>query len=362
MKILIIEDQADIRATLRDLLEFSGYEVLEAEDGVQGLKLAGQNPDFIICDVHMPNLDGRGVLQAIRSMPSVCDVPFVFLTAQAERDQHREGMALGADDYITKPFTTADILNAIQARLGRHENMRSRIKELQAQHEHAINAQWSHELLTPLNAIMGSLDLLEMEADTIDRDELKEMLGIIRHGAVRQERLSRKLIAYFRLEQMRLSPLATPPRCSDASAAVCNGAMRTAQQHGRGADLHADVQSAAVSIHEGDLKQMVGEVVENAAVFSGPGTEISVLGGIQDGVYRIEIIDRGPGMTAEQCSQIGAFVQFDRSSREQQGLGLGLMIAQSAAQRVGGQMSLQPGLGGNGLKVTLDIPLIASKE
>src|SRR4051812_16336846 len=105
MKILIIEDQEDIRATLRDLLEINGHEVIEAEDGVQGVKLAAQTPDFIFCDMSMPNLDGRGVLNAIKEMPEIRDVPFVFLTANAERHHQREGMTLGADDYITKPFT-----------------------------------------------------------------------------------------------------------------------------------------------------------------------------------------------------------------------------------------------------------------
>src|SRR4051812_43575322 len=105
MKILIIEDQPEVRATLQDLLEIHGHEVLAAEDGVVGVRLAAQSPDFIFCDMAMPNLDGPGVLAAIRQMPGVSDVPFVFLTAFADRGRQREGMAQGADDYITKPFT-----------------------------------------------------------------------------------------------------------------------------------------------------------------------------------------------------------------------------------------------------------------
>src|SRR5882672_2226326 len=206
MKILIIEDQDDIRATLRDLLEINGHEVIEAEDGVQGVKQAAQKPDFIFCDMSMPNLDGRGVLAAVKEMPGVRDVPFVFLTANAERDQQREGMALGADDYITKPFSEDDLIKAIAARTGRQRSVRERVDQLTTQHQHAANAQWSHELLTPLNAILGSLEMIEEEADTIDRKELKEVLAIIRMGAVRQEQLSRKLIRYFHLEQLALGP------------------------------------------------------------------------------------------------------------------------------------------------------------
>src|SRR5262245_42079547 len=107
MKILVIDDEAGIRGTLRGILELNGHEVIEAEDGIEGVKFAAQKPDFIICDVDMPNLDGHGVLKAVREMPEISDVPFVFLTGRDRRDQQREGMTLGADDYITKPFGMA---------------------------------------------------------------------------------------------------------------------------------------------------------------------------------------------------------------------------------------------------------------
>ncbi len=110
MKILIVEDQTEIRDTLRDMLEINGHDVIAAEDGVERLKMAAQQPEFIFCDVEMPNLDGYGMLAEIKKMSGVCDVPFIFLTARAERSALREGMASGADDYITKPFSEADLV------------------------------------------------------------------------------------------------------------------------------------------------------------------------------------------------------------------------------------------------------------
>ena len=91
MKILIIEDDPGLRSTLQELLEAGGHAVLAAEDGVQGLALAAQAPEFIFCDVNMPNLDGHGVLAAVKQMPGVCDVPFVFVTARDQRSEWREG-------------------------------------------------------------------------------------------------------------------------------------------------------------------------------------------------------------------------------------------------------------------------------
>lgn len=358
VKILIVEDQDDIRATLRDLLEIHGHEVLEAQDGVDGVRLAAQKPDFIFCDVTMPNLDGHGVLAAVKEMPEVRDVPFVFLTANAERHQQREGMALGADDYITKPFSGEDIVKAIASRTRRQQGLHEKIQELTRRHEHEVNAHWSHELLTPLNAILGSLELLELEADTIERSELKEMLALIRDGAVRQERLSRKLIRYFSLEQQRMaSSAAKPARCA-ADAATRAGASQAAQEHRRTADVSISVEPGAVGGAEDGLCYAVAEIVGNAVTMSGPGTPVSVVGRNRAGRYAIEIADQGPGMTAEQRSRVGPFVQFDRRQREQQGLGLGLAIARTTAKLAGGDLRIEAGTGDRGLKVIFDLPVV----
>ena len=357
MRILVIEDQPDIRATLKDLLEINGHEVLEAEDGVQGVKLAAEKPAFIFCDVTMPNLDGHGVLAAIKQMPGVGDVPFVFLTAKADRSDQRAGMSLGADDYITKPFTEADILGAIAARTGRQRSVRERIEQLAAHQQREVSAQWSHELLTPLNAILGSLEIIEEEADTIGRQELKEVLAIIRKGAVRQERLSRKLVLYFNLEQQMLAPPGTLRTHSQAEAAIRAGASAGAQAHGRGADLRVSAGPGTLGVAESHLRQAIAEIVGNAATFSKPGTPIEVTGAQRAGRYRIEITDQGPGLTAGQRAQIGAFVQFDRKVQEQQGLGLGLAIARATARLAGGNLELCEGVDGTGLRVIFDLPI-----
>ena len=356
MRILIIEDQDDIRATLRDLLEIHGHEVIMAEDGVVGVKLAAQMPDFIFCDMSMPHLDGRGVLAAVKEMPEIRDVPFVFLTANAERHQQREGMALGADDYITKPFSEDDIVKAIAARTSRQQGVREKIQQLTTHQQRAINAQWSHELLTPLNAILGTLELLELEADMIAPAELKELLAIIRDGAVRQERLSRKLIRYFSVEQMLHAPLAKRGHCQ-AGQAIQAGAAKADRTKNPEGKLALSAEPGAVAVDEESLTFAIGEVVSNALNFSAPNGPVMVTGINRHGRYRIEIVDQGPGLTAEQRASIGAFTQFERQKREQQGLGLGLAIARATAKLAGGQFTLQAGTGERGLTVVFDLPI-----
>jgi two-component system sensor histidine kinase/response regulator len=357
MKILIIDDQPDLLDTLRDILEINGHEVLAAEDGVVGVKLAAQRPDFIFCDVTMPNLDGYGVLAAIKQMPEVCDTPFVFVTALAERGQQRSGMALGADDYITKPYTERDILDAIASRTKRHQSVREKVAELAGHHQREINAQWSHELFTPLNAILGSLDLLEMSGDDLSPAELKEIIGFIREGARRQERLARKLLRYFNLEQLRQASTPAAPATCAAADAIQAGVNRAAEETNRTGRVKIQATPGVVALRNELLVDAIAEVVANALTFSPAASVVTVAGAAREGSYRIEINDEGPGLTPEQRKSVGAFTQFDRQKREQQGLGLGLAMAQTTAKLAGGGLALEPGPNNRGLQVIITLPL-----
>jgi DNA-binding NarL/FixJ family response regulator len=119
-KILIIEDEPEMRRNLATILRLEGYQQLTADNGRRGVELAlAEAPDLILCDVMMPELDGYGVLQALRESPATEATPFIFLTARGEKPDIRAGMNLGADDYLTKPVAKADLLNAIASRLKR---------------------------------------------------------------------------------------------------------------------------------------------------------------------------------------------------------------------------------------------------
>lgn len=123
-KILVIEDNLEVRENLAEILELDGYKVVTAENGKIGVQKAmSERPDLILCDVMMPELDGFGVLHILDKKPATADIPFVFLTAKAEKTDFRKGMNLGADDYITKPFDDVELLDAIGMRLKKSERI-----------------------------------------------------------------------------------------------------------------------------------------------------------------------------------------------------------------------------------------------
>jgi DNA-binding response OmpR family regulator len=117
-KILVIEDTPDVRELITDTLRFNGFEIIAAADGEAGIQAAVSHlPDLILCDVQMPRKDGFEVLADLRQRPATATIPFVFLTGQADKSHMRQGMNLGADDFLAKPFMLNELMAAVNARL-----------------------------------------------------------------------------------------------------------------------------------------------------------------------------------------------------------------------------------------------------
>ena len=168
-KILVIEDELFVRENLVELLETEDFEVFNTENGFLGILWAQDNiPDVVICDVMMPEINGYEVLKIMRNLPSLALTPFIFLTAMTDKGDIREGMELGADDYLTKPFSRTDVLNAISSRLAkqkklmkqydeehqRAEKLKKKVKELEyIQKSQELSQKFQQALLKINNAI-----------------------------------------------------------------------------------------------------------------------------------------------------------------------------------------------------------------
>ena len=149
--ILIIEDEPQIRKNIQQILDLEGFSTITAENGLQGLDMVERHqPDMIICDVMMPNLDGYGLIEILRQQPLTANIPFIFLTAKAEHHDLRQGMELGADDYLIKPFKADELIKAISTRFKKRQVLAKRYETQIEQMESEIYRLVRHDGSTGL--------------------------------------------------------------------------------------------------------------------------------------------------------------------------------------------------------------------
>ena len=359
LRVLIIEDDANWRTWVESHMQAGGHVVETAPDGETGLVVAAKfRPELILCDIEMPGLNGFGVLRAVRSRPALSATPFIFLTSRQARPDQRQGMALGADDYLTKPFSREELLAAIAGVFMKRAPLEERLQRYTEEYRRELAAPWAHELLTPLNGILGIASLLEAEPSAVSHAELRELARSIHDSARRQQTLARKLVQYFQLERLRECGWSDPAAAAEAAGGIEDEVLGVAERANRTADLQLACVRAAVRVSPQWLRAAAGELAENAFKFSAKGSPVVVSAGPVEGLYRIEVVDRGPGMAAVERASIAAFRQFGRQRQEQQGLGLGLAIARNVARLHGGSLTLGAATEHDGgLRAVLELPL-----
>ena len=341
--ILVIEDNEQVRENIEDILFLENFKVLTAENGQSGLYLAkAVVPDLILCDIMMPELDGYGVLAQLRAEPSTATIPLIFLTAKADRLYVRQGMELGADDYITKPFTHQELIAAIATRLDKQAIVTQKNQQTLNELRTSITHSLPHELRTPLNGIMGFSQLLISEIEELEREEIQEMAQSIKTASERLYRLIQNFLLYANLEVIATdSERVEALRSAQTSSAtvIMEQAYQTANEAHRAKDLTLDLQESSVQIAADKLAKIVAELLDNAFKFSEPDTPVTIKSWCEK-QFRFSISDHGKGMTPEQISQVGAYRQFERKLYEQQGSGLGLAIAQRLVQLHNGNLTI----------------------
>jgi two-component system, sensor histidine kinase and response regulator len=345
-KILIIEDEPSVRANILDLLVAEDFDAIAAENGAIGVQLALSSiPDLIICDVMMPQLDGYGVVQALRQNPKTATIPFIFLTAKVGRTSLREGMSIGADDYLTKPFRPKELLKAIATRLEKQAAIDYQQAQKLNELRNSITQSLPHELRTPLNGIIAGADFLLAEYETLEPSEVHEMLCDIQTSGKRLYRLIQNFLLYAELELVatdsdRIKSLRSE-QTNSVKALIANRAILQAKYRHREADLHLELQDGNVQMSINRLDKLVEELVDNAFKFSSAGTPVTVTNVVSNHLLTLTVMDQGRGLTTEQIAQVGAYRQFERKLYEQQGSGLGLMIAKQLSELHEGTLSIK---------------------
>ena len=358
--ILIIDDEEGMRIAVRTVLETEGYTVIEASNGEEGLAAAVHlRPDLILCDIEMPSKDGFAVLQALRERIAA-PVPFIFLTGRSTRADMRKGMNLGADDFLTKPFTAEELRQAVASRMKRRESLDEEAEQRMDELRQNISASVPHELRTPLTGILGFADILEEQASQLTPEEI---IQLARHITESGKRLQSTLEKFWTYAEVALQSR-DPNKRSSLRREVFQGAdnfvrvfvREKAREHGRESDLILDISPGiSAGISDNHLTWLLEEIVENAFIFSERGSTVTVGLNMEDGFCRLSVQDHGRGMDRLQIESIGGFMQFNRRYHEQQGLGLGLSIAMEIASMYGGELTITSSKG-QGTTVVVTLP------
>lgn len=360
-RILVIEDETAVRANILEILESGGYASIGADNGRDGLEAAQrEQPDLILCDIMLPELDGYAILRALRQDARTTAIPLIFLTAKVDRADVRQGMELGADDYIAKPFRRLDLLQAISARLQRREDLLQQAERQLRDLRSSINLALPHELRTALTGILGFSELISTQSSILDLTELAEMGRAIYDSTTRLQHLLENFMVYARLELLAADAAQvtalrqewTPGVEKVLWAVMLNKAQSAARRH----DLKVTAVDGAAAISGAYFAKLCEELIDNAFKYSAPGTLVNVTAEIIDNRLRLTIRDQGRGMTPQQIADIGAYVQFDRQTFERRGIGLGLIIAKRLAEIHDGWLRIDSVVGA-GTTVSVELPL-----
>jgi two-component system, sensor histidine kinase and response regulator len=345
-KILVIDDEKWLRELVQMVLRGKGFDVVEAENGAAGIETARRElPDLILCDVNMEKVNGYMTLSALRNEPSTAAIPFILMTGLADNAGMRQGMELGADDYLPKPFAIEALYATVDARLKKAQAVRQEAERKLADLRDNISLMLPHELRTPLNGLLAYGEILAADAATLTSAEVAEMGQVIHESSKRLERLIENFLIYAQIELLRTDPQKVSAlrqkQTSFPARLIEDRARSQAQAARRTEDLALDLVDRPVPISEDYLARIAEELVQNAFKFSEAGSPVHVcLHDLPNGMA-LTITDRGRGFSTEQIAKVGAYMQFDRKIQEQQGLGLGLTISKRLTELHGGTLTIQ---------------------
>ncbi len=337
-KILVIEDDRELRSNIRELLENEGYKVESADNGKKGLEKARKNfPDLIVSDIMMPYMDGFELLEELMKDPETSSIPVIFLTAKAEPENLRRGMKLGADDYLFKPFRLSDLLDAIETRLKKKEITDQKIKAIQEQ----ISTKIPHELRTPLVPILGFAEMIDDEDDIA---QVKEMAKIIRKNGKKLHQKIEKFLLYNNIvmEEKNIGEKTENKTFTILDESIFFQCFSEIEEKLKPKErVKMIVETSSVQISELNLITVVGELIENGLKYSDENSPVTVVGTNEKDVYKLTITDQGRGMTKKEINSINAFEKFGQQQFTEIGLGLGLTIVKKIINSNNGSFSIK---------------------
>ena len=333
-KILLIDDEVNILETLSELLTIKNYNVKTANSGHQALEIMNEwIPDLILCDIMMPGMDGYDFHKLVNENITLNRIPFIFLTAKNEITEMKDAMTRGVDDFISKPFKINELIQSIETRINRFNNIKNTFNRFDTKK----NKYFLHEINTPLYGVLGSIDILINNKDTLETSEIDEFYNAIKVSGSRLNKTLQNLIFFQNIKNNLID------FSMDSSTEILDTLLKAINKTDTvdTKRIDVEVEKATVNLEESNLDFILFELLDNALKFSKADKNVIVLGKIQDeNFYKLVILDFGNGFNLEDINSIDSFKQFNREKMEQQGLGLGLFLSKKIIKKSKGQINI----------------------
>jgi signal transduction histidine kinase len=357
--VLVVDDAPDNLALISNLLK-GEYRVKIANNGKRALEIALSDapPDLILLDVLMPGMDGFEVCRQLKSKARTADIPVIFLTAMSEMEDERNGLELGAVDYLTKPISPPIVMVRVKNQLtlkAMSDFLREKNVELEGARQTADKANqaksnfissMSHELRSPLNAILGFAQLMDSEIPAPSNSQ-KESLNQIMKAGWHLLTLINEILDLAQIESGKVPVLGESVPLMEVLRECCDMLETQAQQRGITLTLTANDKMLSVRADRMRLKQVVINLLSNAVKYNcKQGTvELRCAEG-PNGFIRVECMDTGSGMSPEQLAKL--FQPFNRLGQEggsEEGTGIGLVVAKQLVELMGGAIGVSSTVG-----------------
>jgi two-component system, sensor histidine kinase and response regulator len=371
--ILVIEDETAVRCNMLELLEAEGFRSIGAEGGGIGVNLAREiQPDLILCDVMMgADMDGYGVLETLRQLPETATIPFIFVTAKTTRADFRQGMQLGADDYLTKPFTRQELLDAIAIRVSRNHQVLKLQQQMQDLREMNVIkddmlSTVSHDMRAPLMNMKMAIEMLQICGDSPKRDHYLE---ILRDECLRESQMVDNLLDLKRLESRDYKLIAEPLDLAPwLTEVVERFRLRTDMADQRlclQAQTYSEIPSpnpSPIACDRSSLERVVVELINNACKYTPSGGTIEVIATQASSQPTWTLTVQNQATIAPEALPhiFDKFYRGPKSQTQATGSGLGLALVKEFVQRLGGTIAVS--CDGGWTRFAVELPMTAPPD
>lgn len=370
--ILIVDDIPKNLQVLSNILNAEGYRISFASNGAHALKvLENSSPDLILLDIMMPEMDGYETCEKIKANDRLKDIPIIFLTGKAEIDDIVRGLKLGAVDYITKPFNSAELLTRVRSHVELKLSKDKLVEyanelEIAEKELKALNASKdkffsiiSHDLRGPFSGFLGLSQLLAEEYDELQKEDITQIAQSMNKAAKRLFSFLENLLEWSRSQMGRIEYIPISVDLNDAATRVLSLFTNTAEEkqietlNEIPAQLYAKADNQL-------LNTVLRNFVSNAIKFTDAGGKVTLSASEKDENFiEVSVSDTGVGIDEEGLSKIFRIdtKYSTQGTKNEQGTGLGLLLCKELIEKQGGQIEVESELGaGTKFKFTLPKP------